>query len=78
MNNIINDSSYRAIGDKSSNRKTYFTKTPPKLIENIGNKTFEEIIDNSDDIQGENIKSMILSNINDIYTRLEKLLGLKL
>jgi len=78
MNNIIRDLGYTGIGDKRSARKTFFTKTLPELVEQIQNKTFEEIIDDSDDLQGEGVKIIIPSNIIDIYTRLEILLGLKL
>ena len=50
-----------------------------KLVEDIQNKTFDEITDDSDDLQGEGIQKIIIpSNIIDIYTRLEVLLGLKL
>ena len=60
------------------NRKTFFTKTLPELVDDIQNKTFDEITDDSDDIQGERVKIILLSNVIDIYTRLEILLGLKL
>ena len=78
MHNIINDLGYTGIGDKPSKRKKFFTITLPKLVEEIQNKTYEEIIDDSDDLQGEGVKIIIPSNIIDIYTRLEVLLGLKL
>ena len=78
LNNIIRDLGYTGIGDDTSKRKTFFTKKLPKLVEDIQNKTFEEITDDSDDLQGEGIKIIIPSNIIDIYTRLEILLGLKL
>ena len=78
MNNIINDLGYTGVGDRDSKRKTFLTKTLPRLVEKIQNKTFEEIIDDSDDLQGEGIKIIIPSNIIDIYTRLELLLGLKI
>ena len=74
MNNIIRDLGYTGIGDKKSRRKTFFTITLPKLVEDIQNKTFNEI-----DLQGQGIEKIIIrSNIIDIYTRLEILLGLKL
>ena len=61
------------------NGKHFFSKKLPKLVEDIQNKTFDEISDDSDDLQGEGIEKIIIpSNINDIYTRLEVLLGLKL
>ena len=78
LNNIIRDLGYTGIGDNKSKRKTFFTETLPKLVEEIQNKTFEEITDDSDDLQGEGVKIIIPSNIIDIYTRLEVLLGLKL
>ena len=79
MNNIINDLGYTGYDDRNSKRKYFFTKTLPKLVEEIQNRTFEEITDDSDNsLQGEGIKIIIPSNITDIYTRLEILLGLKL
>ena len=76
--NIINDLGYTGIGDNKSKRKLFLTETLPKLVEEIQNRTFEEITDDSDDLQGEGVKIIIPSNIIDIYTRLEILLGLKL
>ena len=79
MYNIIRDLGYNGIGDRDSKRKTFFLKKLPKLVEDIQNKTFEEINDDSDsDLQGQGVKIIIPSNIIDIYTRLEILLGLKL
>ena len=79
MYNIIRDLGYNGIGDRDSKRKTFFLKKLPKLVEDIQNKTFEEINDDSDsDLQGQGVKNIIPSNIIDIYTRLEILLGLKL
>ena len=78
LNNIIRDLGYTDLRDYPSKRKTFLTKTLPRLVEKIQNKTFEEITDDSDDLQGEGIKIIIPSNIIDIYTRLEILLGLKL
>ena len=78
LNNIINDLGYTGIGDMKSKRKTFLTITLPKLVEKIQNRTSEEITDDSDDLQGKGIKIIIPSNIVDIYTRLEVLLGLKL
>ena len=78
MNNIKNDLGYRGLGDYPSKRKTFFTKTLPRLVEEIQNKTFDEITDESNDLQGERVKIIIPSNIIGIYTRLEVLLGLKL
>ena len=74
MKNKIDDLGYTGIGDKKSNRKTLFTKRLPKLVEDIQNKTFNEI-----DLQGQGIEKIIIpSNIIDIYTRPEVFLGLKL
>ena len=78
MNNIIRDLGYTGDDDRNSKRKRFFTETLPKLVEDIQNKTFEEITDDSDDLQGEGVKIIIPSNIIDIYTRLEILLGLKI
>ena len=78
MSNILNDLGYTGIGDRESKRKIFFTKTLLKLVEKIQNKTFDDITDESADLRGEGIKIIIPSNIIDIYTRLEILLGLKL
>ena len=78
MYNIINDLSYTGRVDRSSNTRTFFTKTPPKLVEKIQSRVFDEIIDDSDDLQGEGVKIIIPSNIIDIYTRLQVVLALKL
>ena len=78
MSNILNELCYTSIGDRESKRKTFFTKTLPKLVEKIQNKIFDDITDESDDLRGEGIKIIIPSNIVDIYTRLEILLGVKL
>ena len=78
MNNIIRDIGYTDAGDRDSKRKIFFTKKLHKLVEDTQNRTFDEIKEDSDDLQGERMKSRIPSNILDIYTRLEILLGLKL
>ena len=79
MYDFIRDLGYSGEGDRHSKRKIFFTKKLPKLVEDIQNKTFEEINDDSDnDLQGQGVKIIIPSNIIDIYTRLEVLLGLKL
>ena len=77
LNKFINDLGYTGVGDNSK-RKFFFTKTHSKLVEEIQNKTFDEITDDSDDIPGEGLKIITPSNLIDIYTRLEILLGLKL
>ena len=76
--NIIKDLGYTGVGDYQSKRKTFLTETLPKLVEEFQNRTFEEITDESDNLQGEGFKIIIPSNIIDIYTTLEVLLGLKL
>ena len=78
MYNIINILGYTGIGDKPSKRKTFFTITLPQIVEEVQNKTFEEITDESGDLEGQGVKIIIPSNLIDIYTRLEVLLGLKL
>ena len=78
LNNFIRDLGYTGSGDIKSKRVIFFTETLPKLVEEIQNRTFEEIIDNSDDLQGEGLKIIIPSYIIYIYTRLEVLLGLQL
>ena len=78
MNNIIRVLGYTGVGDRQSKRKTIFTITLPKIADDIQNKTFEEIIDSSDDLQREGVKVILPSNILDIYTTLETLVGLKL
>ena len=78
MNNILNDLGYTGVGDRDSKRKTFSTITLSKLVDEIQNKTFDEITDGSDDLQGEGLKIIIPSNIIDIYTRIETLLGLNL
>ena len=75
--NIMKDLGYTGISDIKSKRKTFLSEKLPKLVEKIHNKTFEEITYDSD-LQGEGVKIIIPSNIIDIYTRLEILLGLKL
>ena len=73
MYNIIKDLGYNGTGDRDSKRKTFFLKKLPKLVEDIQNRTLDDI-----DLEGQGLKIIIPSNIIDIYTRLEVLLGLKL
>ena len=75
---IIRDLGYTGIGDNKSKKITFLTEKLPKLVEESQNKTFEEFTDDSDDLQGEGFKIIIPSNIIDIYTKLEVLLGLEL
>ena len=77
--NIINDLGYTGKGDVKSKRKRFLSEKLPKLVEEIQNKTFEEITDDSDnDLEGQGVKIIIPSNIIDISTRLEVLFGLKI
>ena len=71
---MIRGLGYTGRGDTSAERKIFFRKTLPKLVEEIQSKTIDEITDSSDDLQGEGVKIIIPSNIIDIYTRLEILL----
>ena len=66
MNYILHDLGYTGNGDKDSKRKIFLTKTLPKLVEKIQNKTFDEITDDSDDLKGQGVKIIIPSNINYI------------
>ena len=50
----------------------------PKEIAKSRNPPLPAIENESDNLQGEGVKNIIPSNIIDIYTRLEVLLGLKL
>ena len=70
MNNIMNDSGY--VGDRHSKRKIFSTKVLPKTFADIQNKIFDET-----DLEGQGVKIIIPSNITDIYTRFQVLLGLK-
>ena len=77
--NIVRDIGHTGIGDIKSKRKILLTESLPKLVNDIQNRTFEEITDDSDnDLEGQGVKIVIPSNIIDIYSRLEVLLGLKL
>ena len=70
LNNIIRDLGYTVIGDNKSKRKTFLTEKLPKLVDEIQNRTFEEIaLDSDNNLQGEGEKIIIPSNIIDIYTR---------
>ena len=73
MYNIIRDLGYNGTGDRDSKRKKFLTKKLPKLVEDFENRTFDEI-----DLEGQGVTIIIPSNIIDIYTRFEILLGLKL
>ena len=49
------------MGDKPSKRKTFFTTKLPELVDEIQNKTFNEI-----DFEGQGVKIIIPSDIIDI------------
>ena len=49
MNNIIRDLGYTGAADRSA-KKFFLTETLPNLVEEIQNKTFDEIIDSFDDL----------------------------
>ena len=78
MNNIIRDLGYTGFGDRDSRRKALFRITLPKLVEESQNKTFDEITDDSDDLQGQRLENIIPSKIIDIYVRREILIGSRL
>ena len=78
MSDIISYSGYTTIGDESSRWQKSFTITLRKIVNDIRNKTFDKIIENSDNLQGEGVKIIVSSNNIDIYTKLEILSGLKL
>ena len=70
---------YTGVGDRDSKRKTFLAIALPYLVEDIQNRTFDEItLDSDSDLLGEGVKLIIPSNIIDIYSRLEVLFGLKL
>ena len=65
------------IGFKAARMKDALYNLPNE-IDKIRNPPLPAIENESDDLQGEGVKIIIPSNIIDIYTRLEILLGLKL
>ena len=67
MMNIVNDLGYTGRKDRDSKGKRFFTITLPKLVDEIQNKTSNEITDDSDVLQGEGVKINIRSSIIDIY-----------
>ena len=79
---ILQDVNYTGNRDHPSNRKKiFFTIDLPEKVSEIQNIRFGGNTDDSDsdsDLQGEGVKTIIPSNIIDIYTRFEVLLGLKL
>ena len=69
--NFLTDIGYSGVFDDKSNQKKFFTR----LIKDYRNIKKEEPVD----LEGRGIEKIIIpSNIIDIYTRLEVLLGLKL
>ena len=76
---ILKDVKYTGSGDRSTNRKKFFTIDLPKKVSEIQNIRFDENTHDFDsDIKGEGVKIIIPSNIIDIHSRLGVLLGLKL
>ena len=51
INNIRIISNYTSVVDKSSKRKTLLTITLPKLVDDMQSKTFDEIINDSDNLE---------------------------
>ena len=70
--------STRHTKSKKSDRMKDALKNLPREIAKIQNPPLPAIESESDNLQGEGVKIIIPSNIFDIYTRLEVLLGLKL
>ena len=71
MNNFSNDLVDTGIEDRPSNREIFLTTKLLSLVEDIQGQTFDEIKDSSDnDLKGDGVKSIIPSNIIDVYTRL--------
>ena len=69
--NFLVDIGYNGVGDEKTNQKKFFSS----LFKQFGNIKKEEL----DNLRGTSVKKIIIpSNIIDIYTRLEILLGLKL
>ena len=51
MNKIIMDLNHTGIGDRTSGRKTYSAIALPNSVRVFQYKTFDEIIDNSDELE---------------------------
>ena len=64
MKFIVRDSGYTGDDDRDSKGKTFFTKTLPKLVDQIQNKTFDE-----NDLEGHGLEIIRPSNIINTYTR---------
>ena len=61
------------------NEVRFFIQKLPELVEDIQNKRFGDIINDSDNLEGEGIeKNIIPSNIIVLYTRLETLIGINI
>ena len=76
---IENELNLTGIADKSSKRKLFLIQKFPKIDENLQNKIFDEIISDSDNLEGEGVEKLIIpSSIIDIYTRVEVLLAIKI
>ena len=67
LSNFLRDVNYTGVLNRQSNRKTFFATGLPERVNEIQNKTFDEI-----DLEGQGLKIIIPSNIIDIYTRPEK------
>ena len=77
MNTNKYELNHTGIGNKSSKRKIFLIQKFPKVVEKIQNKAFDEIMNDSDNFEGEGIEKLIIpSNIIDIYTRAEVLLAI--
>ena len=78
MKSIKTELNFTGIGDKLTKKKTTLVQKLSKLVEDNQNKTFDEIIDTSDNLEEGIEKIFIPYNTIDIYTRREVLLRLKL
>ena len=80
LKNVGYNDNIHKIGMNSARMKDALYNLPKEIVK-IQNPTLpaiENIEDASDDLEGEGVKIIIPSNIIDIYTRLEVLVGLKL
>ena len=68
--NFLTDVGYTGVGDEKTNQTKFFKR----ILKRFGNIKKEE----PTDLKGQGVKIILPSNIIDIYTRLEILLGLKL
>ena len=75
FHNITNDIGHTGFEDESLQRKHFVTEL---FAENVAKTEYQRIIDESDDLQNEGVKTIIQSNILVVWIRLGVLLGLKL